>query len=113
MRRGDVVLVDWVFTDMTGSKLRPAIVIQADFLNGLIDDTIFVAITGKRHGLPGTEVMVDPSVEPSSGLKKVSYVFCTNLMTGEQARVYQTLGYLSATTLQQIEACLKTVLVIP
>jgi mRNA-degrading endonuclease toxin of MazEF toxin-antitoxin module len=35
MNRGDVVLVDWPFSDLSGSKLRPAIVVQADFLNGL------------------------------------------------------------------------------
>jgi mRNA-degrading endonuclease toxin of MazEF toxin-antitoxin module len=36
MKRGDVVLVDWVFSDRTGSKLRPAAVIQSDALNALI-----------------------------------------------------------------------------
>jgi mRNA-degrading endonuclease toxin of MazEF toxin-antitoxin module len=46
MNRGDVVLVDWQFSDRTGSKKRPAIVIQADFLNQLIDDTVLVQITG-------------------------------------------------------------------
>jgi mRNA-degrading endonuclease toxin of MazEF toxin-antitoxin module len=56
MNRGDVVEVDWPFSDRTGSKTRPALVVQADFLNGLIDDTILVQITGTRHGLPGTEV---------------------------------------------------------
>ncbi len=38
MNRGDVVDVDWPFSDRTGSKVRPAVVVQADFLNGLIDD---------------------------------------------------------------------------
>jgi hypothetical protein len=36
MTRGEVVLVDWPFSDPSGSKLRPAVVVQADFLNGLI-----------------------------------------------------------------------------
>ena len=36
MNRGEVVLLDWPFSDLTGSKLRPAVVVQADFLNGLI-----------------------------------------------------------------------------
>jgi mRNA-degrading endonuclease toxin of MazEF toxin-antitoxin module len=40
MKRGEVVLVDGPFSDRTGSKLRPAVVVQADFLNGLIDDTV-------------------------------------------------------------------------
>ena len=45
---------DWPFRDRTGSKARPAVVVQADFLNGLLDDTVFVQITGTRHGVPGT-----------------------------------------------------------
>jgi hypothetical protein len=36
MRRGEVVELDWQFSDLTGSKRRPAVVVQADFLNGLI-----------------------------------------------------------------------------
>lgn len=35
MKRGDVVLVDWPFSDRTGSKLCTAVVVRADFLNGL------------------------------------------------------------------------------
>jgi hypothetical protein len=52
MRRGEVVEIDWPFSDLTGSKVRPAVVVQADFLDGLIDDTILVKVTGRyvpRH----------------------------------------------------------------
>ena len=38
MNRGDVVFVDQPSSDLMGSKLRPAVVVQADYLNGLIDD---------------------------------------------------------------------------
>jgi mRNA-degrading endonuclease toxin of MazEF toxin-antitoxin module len=44
MNRGDVVLVDWPFSDLTSAKLRPAVVVQADYLNGLIDDTTYVKV---------------------------------------------------------------------
>jgi len=50
MKRADIVLVDWPFSDRTGSKLRPAVVVQADFLNRLIADTVLVQITGKTRG---------------------------------------------------------------
>ena len=53
MRRAEVVLVDWPYSDRTGSKLRPAVVVQADFLNGLIDDTILVQLTCTKHGIQG------------------------------------------------------------
>ena len=110
MRRGDVVELNWPYSDFTGSKKRPGIVVQADFLNGLIDDTIFVQITGTRHALPGTEVELDPAIETASGLSKVCYASCTNMLTLDQTLVLQHVGILSDVVMQQIEACLRKVL---
>jgi mRNA-degrading endonuclease toxin of MazEF toxin-antitoxin module len=113
MKRGEVVEVDWQYSDMTGSKRRPAVVVQADFLNGLIDDTILVQITSTRHGIPGTEVLLDPAVETAAGLSKVCVASCTNLLTFEQALVLRIIGYLSDAAMQQIANCLKMVLELP
>lgn len=113
MNRGDVVLVDWPFSDRTGSKLRPAVVVQADYLNGLIDDTVLVQITSKGHGIPGTEVVLDPAAETTSGLLHVSYVFCPNLLTAEQAMIDQTIGRLSDAAMREIDRCLKATLELP
>ena len=113
MNRGDVVEVDWQYSDLSGSKTRPAVVVQADFLNRLIDDTILVQITSTRHGLPGTEALLDPAAEPGSGLSKMCVANCANILTYEQARVVRTIGFLSVGTMQQIETCLKVVLGIP
>jgi mRNA interferase MazF len=110
MNRGDVVEVEWLYTDMSGSKVRPAVIVQSDFLNPLIDDTILVQITGTRHRIPGTEVLLDPAVEPGSGLQKVCVASCLNVTTFEQARVLRRIGYLSDAAMQQIEVCLKTVM---
>ena len=71
---------------------------------------MFVQITGTRPGLPGTEVEIDPSIETGSGLSKVCYASCTNVLTLDQSLVLRTIGVLSNTVLHQIEACLKTVL---
>lgn len=113
MNRGDIVEVDWPFTDMTGSKMRPAVVVQTDRLNGLIDDTILVQITGTRHALPGTEVLLDPSVETASGLSKLCVACCINILTFDQNLIARTIGYLSAKAMQQIEDCLKVTLELP
>jgi mRNA-degrading endonuclease toxin of MazEF toxin-antitoxin module len=112
MNRGEVVEVFWQYTDLSGGKQRPAVVVQGDFLNGLIDDTILVQITGRQHGIPGTEVLLDPAVETGSGLSKVCVASCPNIMTIEQARIIGVIGVLSDSAMQQIEACLKTVLAI-
>jgi mRNA-degrading endonuclease toxin of MazEF toxin-antitoxin module len=110
MNRGDVVEVDWHYTDMTGSKKRPAVVVQNDLLNGLIDDTILVQITSVKHGFPNTEVLLDPVVEINSGLSRVCYANCINILTYDQARVDRTIGFLSDAAMQEIERCLKATL---
>lgn len=113
MNRGEVVEVVWYFTDMSGSKRRPAVVVQADSLNSLIDDTILVQITSTRHGIPDTEVLIDPTVETASGLTRACVASCLNVTTYEQAQILATIGVLSDATMRQIEDCLKSVLSIP
>jgi len=113
MRRGDVVEIDWHFSDLTGSKIRPAVVVQADFLDTLIDDTILVKITSRRFGIPGTEVTIDPSVETASGLSKLCYASCKDILTRDQSLILGTVGVLSGAAMLEIEACLKAVLAIP
>src|SRR6266852_4360263 len=110
MNRGDVVEIDWQFSDLTGSKVRPAVVAQADYLNGLIDDTILVKITGSQFGIPHTEVQIDPAVETASGLSKVCYASCKDILTRDQTLILRTIGVLSDAALRQIEGCLKQVL---
>jgi mRNA-degrading endonuclease toxin of MazEF toxin-antitoxin module len=102
--------IDWPFTDRTGSKVRPGVFVQTDVLNGQIDDTVLVQITGSRFGIPGTEVLLDPAVETAAGLTKVRVANCMNILTVDQTQIVRTVGYLSDPVMQQIEACLKGVL---
>ncbi len=113
MNRGEIVIVDWPFTDLSGSKLRPAVVVQADYLNGLIDDTIYVKVQSQRYAIPGTEVELDPATETLSGLTQLCYASCKDILTRDQALAHHTLGVLSDVAMRQIEACLKTVMELP
>ena len=110
MTRSEVVLVDWPYSDLSGSKLRPAVIVRADFLAGLIDDTLIVKITSRRFGIPGTEVQLDPAIEQSSGLSKICYASCYNILTMDEVRIDAVIGYLSDAAMLQLETCLKRVL---
>jgi mRNA interferase MazF len=112
MKRGDVVLVDWLFSDHTGSKLRPAVLVQSDALNNLIPDSVLVAITGTSRGAV-TEVEIDPATEPRSGLKFTSYAVCNNLLTIDQGLIYKRLGELSSAVLRRLEDGIKLALELP
>ena len=65
IRRGDVVVVDFPFTDIGQSKVRPALVIQNDRDNQKIRKTVIAMITGKtrRRGDPShPEGAVEPGI---------------------------------------------------
>src|SRR5262245_43183721 len=113
MKRGEVVEVDWQYTDMSSSKVRPAVVVQADFLNGLIDDTILVQVTSTRHSIPGTEVLLDPAVETAAGISRICFASCANILTRDQGLVLRRTGYVSAAAMDRIAASLKAVLELP
>ncbi len=106
MNRGDVVKVDWPFSDLSGSKKRPAVVVQADYLTGITDDKILVQITSKIHGITGTEVVLDPAQEPFSGLKKQCVAACSNLLTIDQCLILGQIGVLSDASMKLIDECL-------
>jgi mRNA-degrading endonuclease toxin of MazEF toxin-antitoxin module len=107
--RAEIVMVNWPYSDRTGSKVRPALVVQADFLNGRIADTVLAQITRRSRGAPSTEVIIDPAVDTASGLPHISVAVCTNFLTVDQSLI----GHLSATTVQRVNDCLKTALELP
>ena len=113
IRRGDVVIVDFPFTDTGTSKVRPALVVQNDRDNQKIRKTVIAMITGnlRRKGDP-SHLYVDPS-DPdgaSSGLSFPSLVSCNNLFTIEQRNIQQVIGHLSDTLKQHLADCLKAAL---
>lgn len=96
MKRGDVVLVDFPYSDQTGSKLRPALVVQADALNQKLDDTILALITSSRRRMVGspTQLVIEVATAEGrqTGLRMDSVVQCENLVTREQRLLTKKLG---------------------
>ena len=113
VRRGDVVRVDWPYSDRTGSKVRPAVVVQDDAYNPLIAGTVLVLVSRTQRAVGATEVAIDPVVETRCGLRYRSVVSCTNLLTIDQGLMVQTIGRLSPATMQRIDAGLKRALGLP
>jgi mRNA interferase MazF len=116
MRRGDVIIVDFPFTSGIQSKVRPALVVQNDRENQRLTKTIIALITGNlRRANEPTHCLIDPTIpdEATSGLRGPSLISCINLYTVDQANVARTIGSLSATAIQKVDACLKNALGLP
>src|SRR5436305_6676867 len=111
-RRGDVVIVDFPYSEQTASKVRRALVVHADALNSARADTILAIITSASVGRT-TEVLVDIQQEPGSGLRFDSFVQCDTLVTLDQSLILRVIGTLSAQMMQQVDSCLKVALGLP
>jgi mRNA interferase MazF len=91
---GDVVLVPFPFTDQSGAKKRPAVVVSRDRYNENRRDLVIMAITSQvRQPLGFAEALITDW--QSAGLIKPS-VLKPVLTTIEQGLVVRTMGTLSA-----------------
>jgi len=113
MNRGDVVIIDFPYSDRTGSKVRPSLVVQSDTLNPIRHDAILAIITSMSSGRPGTEILLEVTSEPGSGLRFDSYLQCDTLATLDQSLVLGVIGSLSAQTMQKVNQCLRAALGLP
>ncbi len=113
--RGDIVLVDYPFSDRTGSKVRPALVVQADALNRRITDTILASISRSTHRVSVTQLFIDVSSPEGgqTGLRQNSTIQCENLLTYDQRLVITKIGQLPTSLMQRVDDCLKAALGLP
>jgi mRNA interferase MazF len=116
IHRGDVIIVDFPFTDTGHSKVRPAVIVQNDHDNQRVRKTVIAMVNGNlRRRAEPTHLFVDPG-DPdgaSSGLSFPSLVVCNNLFTVEQTAILHVIGHLSDVLKAKLNDCLKAALELP
>jgi len=117
VQRGDVVIIDHPFSDATGSKVRPALVVQNNARNMLLKETIIVLSSKnlKHIGTDRTQLLVNIATPDGklSGLRVDSAVKCGKLYTLHEDMIRKKIGVLSAPLMKQANDCLKTALDLP
>ena len=105
---GDVVLVPFPFTDQSGMKKRPAVVVSTAGYNVSRRDIVIMAITSQvRTPLGYGEAMVHDW--EAAGLIKTS-VLKPVFTTIDQGLVFRVMGQLSATDIKAVRALLGKVI---
>ena len=111
IKRGDIVLANMPFTDMSGAKIRPALVVQCDVNNARLDDVIVAMITRttNRASLEPTQLLIDIATPDgkTTRLLHTSAVKCEHLITLHQNLVIKAIGQMPATLMGKIDECLK------
>ena len=104
--KGDIVLVEFPFTDLSQSKLRPAVVLAA---NLAIDEITVCFISSQQvERLNAAEFALldsDPDF-PKTGLRISSKVRVTRITTLSRQLIIKRLGNLGAQHLQQLRTTL-------
>jgi mRNA interferase MazF len=103
-RRGDVVLVAFVFSEETGTKLRPALVLSSEGYHRNRQEVIVAAITSNvRRRLFGDQIVGDWQ---GAGLLFPSVVTGT-LRTVKRPMIQRRLGAMGAADLRAIDAAIR------
>lgn len=97
MKKGDIVSVDFPFTDLTGKKKRPALVLALDGV-----DATLAFVTTQLHQAQPPDVVLTPS--RLNGLKLPSLVRTSKLATLNQRLIHGKLGELTAAELVAVDA---------
>ena len=95
MKKGDVVLIPFPFTDLTGMKARPALALA------VFESTIIVSfMTSQLKWQEESDIRVSPSEH--NGLKKQSVIRLSKITTLDKELVIGRLGSLTETDLSSI-----------
>jgi len=108
-RKGDIVVVLYPFSDGSGSKPRPGLVVSDDATNHQSRDVILAQITSRLAGpqMRGDHVLTDWQV---GHLDTPSKVKAGRLVTVEVSEVRRIIGRLSPADLAATERQLRIVL---
>lgn len=110
LARGDVVLTRFPYTDLTGSAVRPALVVSVGSIG---QDFVLVGISSiLRSGAIPTDLVIDPSNPEflNTGLRVASVIRVHKIASVESKVVSRRLGRIGPHLQAEVDRLLRTVL---
>jgi mRNA interferase MazF len=103
MTKGDIVLIPFPFTKLTGNKLRPAIVL----ITAELDITVSF-ITTQLNWQEPTDVELSPTIE--NGIKRKSLIRLSKIATIDKKLALGKIGRISEVQIFELNVKLKYIL---
>lgn len=109
LKRGDIVLVSFPFTDLSSTKVRPAVVVSADPQQ---DDAVIAFISSVTENTRTHDILLkDKDIDfAATGLKKTSVFKMDKLLTIASILILRRLGHVSLSLQRRLDNALKTAL---
>lgn len=99
MKKGDIVLLPFPFTDLSGNKLRPALILVVNR-----NDVVVSFITTNESLKTETDISIQSS--PKNGLKRNSIILLNKIATLEKSLVLGKIGVLAAKEIREVNQML-------
>jgi mRNA interferase MazF len=103
MNKGDIVLLPFPFTDLTGNKVRPAVVLVTTH-----DSVLVCFLTTQLKWQDEFDILVEPS--NSNGLKRTSLIRLNKFATIDKDLVIGLLGTLEKVYIESVNQKLRAFL---
>jgi mRNA interferase MazF len=104
--RGDIVVIPFPFTDLTGNKKRPALVLSD--LPG--DDIIVCQITSKKSRVDSFALILEANDFSSGSLPVDSFVRPNKIFTADKNIILSTAGHLTEEKIREVLNAVITII---
>ena len=102
MAKGDIVLITFPFTDLSGNKLRPSVVLAETQ-----EDSTVCFITTQQQWKEPTDVLLNPTTV--NGLRKISIIRVCKIATLDKTLINGLMGRLTSDEILELNTKLKLV----
>lgn len=101
IKQRDIVLVPVKFSDQSGTKRRPVIIISNEDVNDRYLDVIYCMITSRKRNLPHEVPIIDNDLE-SGALKLDSYIRVCRISCIEKEMIIRKVGRLKEDKFKEV-----------
>lgn len=102
MPKGNIVLIPFPFTDLSGNKLRPTLVLSESPL-----DVTVSFITTQLQWQEPTDIILQP--QSKNGIKKLSLVRLSKIATIERSLIVGIIGSIESSQILELNQKLKLI----
>lgn len=102
MPKGNIILIPFPFTDLSGNKLRPALILAESNL----DVTVSFVTTQLQWQAP-TDILLQPGSQ--NGIKKTSLVRLSKIATIDRSLVVGIIGSINSAQVIELNVKLKLI----
>ena len=110
LTRGDIILTRFPFTDLSGSAVRPALVVSQGAIG---QDLVLVGISSVVRGAGASADVALPTTHPEfalTGLRVNSVIRTHKLAAVEQTVIVRRLGHIGPLLQAEVDRLLRSVL---